>query len=156
MARKKAEKEKPSLLGSIDLLKISEESLNDLVIVPIAFNVGKNYELNVAVKRLSYDEIVDLTKGKSLDKMLMADLFKLRVLATIYDAETQKPMFESIEQIGKKVAPPIVDALYKASDSVNDYTGKLQPKSLTTKQNSSANLSAAESEDQQLSKQEET
>lgn len=131
-------------LSSTDLLGLSDKISTELVPKEIVFTIdGKDYTADIAVKRLSFDEAVDLTRGKDLTDMLMADLHKLRVQKTIYNADTNEPCFQTLESVGKPV-PVIIDAMYKASEAVNDFTGKQQTKHLK-KTNSGANSSVAES-----------
>ena len=119
-----------------------------LVEKQIEFTIdGEDFSSEVLVKRLSYDESVGITRGKNLDKLLMADLVKMRILATIYNKDTQQPLFASLDEVGKS-APQIMDALHRASDDVNDFVGKQQMKHLK-KMNSGANSSSMESADAQ-------
>lgn len=142
-------------LSSTDLLGFSDQVISDLVPKEIVFTIdGKDYTADISVKRLSFDESVDLTRGKNLTDMLMADLHKVRVLQTIYNADTKEPFFPSLERVGK-TSPIIVDAMHKASESVNDFSGKQQTKHLM-KMNSGANSSAVESVEEQSKKQGET
>lgn len=119
-------------IDAVSLLSISDSAVSELVEKEVSFSIGdKDYKANVAIKRLSFDEAVDLTRGKNLDKLLMADLVKTRVLATVYNKDTKEPLFPSLKEVGK-VAPQIIDALHRLSDEVNDYLGKQQVKHLTT------------------------
>ncbi len=131
-------------LSSTALLGLLNNAVLELVPKEIAFTIdGKDYTVNIAVKRLSFDESVDLTRGKDFTSMLMADLHKIRILKTVYNADTSEPLFVDLAGVGKPVSA-IIDAMYKASEEVNDFSGKQQMKHLK-KMNSGANLSAAES-----------
>lgn len=142
-------------LSSTALLGLLGNVSSELVRKEIAFTIdAKDYEVDIAVKRLSFDESVDLTRGEDLTGMLMADLHKIRILKTIYNADTNEPCFSSLDSVGKPV-PAIIDAMYKASEAVNDFSGKQQIKHLK-KTNSGANLLVAESADAQSEKQSET
>lgn len=117
-------------LDAAGLLNLSVDVVSTLVEKEISFSIdGKDYSADVAIKRLSYDEAVDLTRGKKLDKLLMADLAKMRVLATAYNKDTQEPLFKGLDEVGK-AAPAVIDALHRASEEVNDYMGKQQVKHL--------------------------
>lgn len=131
-------------LSSTALLGLLNNAVLELVPKEIAFTIdGKDYTVNIAVKCLSFDESVDLTRGKDFTSMLIADLHKIRILKTVYNADTNEPLFVDLAGVGKPVSA-IIDAMYKASEEVNDFSGKQQMKHLK-KMNSGANLSAAES-----------
>lgn len=135
-------------MKKVDILSFSTGSTAQPVEKQVEFTIdGEDFSSDVLVKRLSYDESVGITRGKNLDKLLMADLVKMRILATIYNKDTQQPLFASLDEVGKS-APQIMDALHRASDDVNDYVGKQQRKHLK-KMNSGANLSSTELADAQ-------
>lgn len=141
-------------LSSAALLGLLDNAVLELVPKEIAFTIdGKDYTVNIAVKRLSFDESVDLTRGQDLTSMLMADLHKIRILKTVYNADTKEPLFVDIVAAGRPVSA-IVDAMYKASEEVNDFSGKQQIKHLK-KMSSGASLSVAESVEAPSEKQNE-
>lgn len=152
MAKNK-EAQKAQKLDVASLLKVSESIVSELKEKEVFFFDGdKEYSSIVWVKSLSYDEVVNLMRGKDPQKVLMADLAKARVVASIFDKETGRPLFTD-KNIGS-AAPQIIDALHKASDEVNDFTGKYLLEKLT-KKNSGANSSSTELAEEQSQKQSE-
>lgn len=133
-------------LSSAELLGLSSDAVSELVPKEVVvFIGGKESAADIKVKRLSYDETVNLTREEDIKHMLMADLIKKRVVATVYNAETNKPLFKTQDDVGK-CAPQIIDALHAASDVVNDFSGKQQAEHLRERTKSSGvSLSAAES-----------
>lgn len=149
MAKNKAQK-KVQKLDATSFLKISSDIVSKLKEKEITFFDGdEEYSVDVSVKVLSYDEVVNLMRGKDPQKVLMADLAKARVVASIFDKETGQPLFTD-KNIGS-AAPQIIDALHKATDEVNDFTGKYLLEKLT-KKNSGVNLSSMELVEEPLQK----
>lgn len=149
MAKNKAQK-KVQKLDATSFLKISSDIVSKLKEKEITFFDGdEEYSVDVSVKVLSYDEVVNLMRGKDPQKVLMADLSKARVLASIFNKDTGKPLFTD-KSIG--LAPPqVIDALHKASDEVNDFTGKHLMEKLM-KKSSGVNLSSMELVEEPLQK----
>lgn len=111
------------------------------------FFIGdKEYSVDVGVKVLSYDEVVNLMRGKDPQKVLMADLSKARVVATIFNKETSKPLFTE-KTVGTAI-PQLIDALHKVSDEVNDFTGKHLMEKLTKKSSGVSSSSTELAEEQ--------
>jgi len=144
-----------SKLNAVGLLDLSKKSVIELVNKEISFSIdGEDYTADIAVKRLSYDESVELFSGKKADKLSTADIVKTRIQQTIFNADTKKLLFETLKDVGP-IVPQILHAMYEASDEVNDFLGKQQMKHLK-KMNSGASSSSTESEEEQLKKQNET
>lgn len=142
--------ELPIKLGLDELLKLSQETVVNLVDKEASFFIGdKEYSVDVGIKVLSYDEVVNLMRGKDPQKVLMADLSKARVVATIFNKETKEPLFT--EKTVGTALPQLIDALHKVSDEVNDFTGKHLMKNLA-KKNSGVSSSSTELEGEQLLK----
>lgn len=147
-------KSKSKVLSTKALLDFSKHVVSEITKKDISFFVGDDeFTATVGVKVLTYDEVVNLMRGKDPQKELMADLVKIRLQASIFDLEKEELMFSDLESIGG-VAPQIIDALHKASDEVNDFSGKYLMEKLT-KKSSGANSSAAESVEEPLKKQSE-
>lgn len=145
---------KRKALSTSALLDFSKQVVSEITKKDISFFVGDDeFTATVGVKVLTYDEVVNLMRGKDPQKVLMADLVKIRLQASIFDLEKEELMFSDLESIGG-VAPQIIDALHKASDEVNDFSGKYLMEKLT-KKSSGANSSAAESVEEPLKKQSE-
>ncbi len=139
--------ELPIKLGLDELLKLSQEIVVNLVDKEASFFVAdKEYSVDVGVKVLSYDEVVNLMRGKDPQKVLMADLSKARVVATVFNKETKKPLFTE-KTVGAAI-PQLIDALHKVSDEVNDFTGKHLMEKLK-KKSSGVNSSSTELAEEQ-------
>ena len=149
--KKKKEFKQVEEVTKLDINKFLQLSINavsNFIEKEISFFVGdQEYTVDVGLKLLSYDEVVNLMKGKDPQKVLMADLIKAQVVASIFNLDTKKPLFTE-KTIGT-AAPQIVDALHQASDEVNDFSGKYLMEKLT-KKNSGANSSLTESVEEQL------
>ena len=147
MAKKKEvdQIKEPVNLGVDELLKLSQDTVVNLIDKEALFFIGdKEYAVNVGVKVLSYDEVVNLMRGKDPQKVLMADLSKARIVATIFNKETKKPLFT--EKTVGVVLPQLFDALHKVSDEVNDFSGKYLMQKLKKKSSgvSSSSMESAE------------
>lgn len=105
------------------MMRLSEGAMQNLVSKEACFFVGdQEYSVEVGVKILSYDEVVNFMRGKDPQKVLMADLTKMRVAASVFDLNTKKPLFN--EKTVGKALPQLIEALHKVSDEVNDFSGK--------------------------------
>lgn len=147
MAKKKGVEqiEEPVNLGVDELLKLSQDTVVNLIDKEALFFIGdKEYVVNVGVKVLSYDEVINLMRGKDPQKVLMADLSKARIVATIFNKETKKPLFT--EKTVGVVLPQLFEALHKVSDEVNDFSGKYLMQKLKKKSSgvSSSSMELAE------------
>ncbi|ALH95591.1 phage tail assembly chaperone family protein, TAC [Acinetobacter equi] len=152
MAKKKEIKqvEAPIKLAINDFLKLSNDAVSELVEKEVFFfHEDKEYSVDVGIKILSYDEVVNLMRGKDAQKTLMSDLIKSRIAASIFNKETKKPLFSN-NDVGK-ILPSLMDALHKASDEVNDFSGKYLMEKLM-KKNSGVNSSSTESVEEQSQK----
>lgn len=146
MAKNKVQK-KAKKLDATSFLQISSDIVSKPKEKEITFFDGdEEYLVDVSVKVLSYDEVVNLMRGKDPQKVLMADLSKARVLASILNKDTGKPLFTD-KTIGS-VPPQVIDALHKASDEVNDFTGKHLMEKLTKKNSGVNSLSTELAEEQ--------
>jgi hypothetical protein len=146
-----------SKLDAAGLINLSNQVAEELHEREISFLVRDEEDTaTVFVKRLSSDENHEIAKIIYDDskKVLVHDMTKIQVQATIFDHTTKQPLFASVEEVGKLV-DPILNALHKASDEVNDFSGKKQIEYLT-KKNSGANSSAAESAEEPSQKPSET
>lgn len=149
MAKKKEvdQIKEPVNLGVDELLKLSQDTVVNLIDKEVLFFIGdKEYVVNVGVKVLSYDEVVNLMRGKDPQKVLMADLSKARIVATIFNKETQKPLFTE-KNVGV-VLPQLFDALHKVSDEVNDFSGKYLMQKLKKKSSGVSSSSTELAEEQ--------
>lgn len=147
MTKEVEQVELPIKLGLDELLKLSQETVINLVDKEASFFIGdKEYSVDIGVKVLSYDEVVNLMRGKDPQKVLMADLSKARVVATIFNKETKSPLFTE-KTVGTAI-PQLIDALHKVSDEVNDFTGKYLMEKLT-KKSSGVNSSSMELAEEQ-------
>lgn len=145
---------KSKVLSTKALLDFSKHVVSEITKKDISFFVGDDeFTATVGVKVLTYDEVVNLMRGKDPQKVLMADLVKIRLQASIFDLEKDELMFSDLKSVGG-VAPQIIDALHKASDEVNDFSGKYLMEKLT-KKSSGANSLAAELVEEPLKKQSE-
>lgn len=142
-------------LDSAQLLALSDSVANTLIEQEISFLVRDEVDTaTVHVKRLSYDENNNLFKDVDLKELPMADFIKMRVQATIYNKDTNQPLFADVAALGK-VLPQIVSALADAAEKVNDWSGKQSSKALT-KTNSGVSSSSTESVDAPSKTQSET
>lgn len=134
----------------------------------ISENTGKNdltfgemVELSgqVFIKRLSYKDIEETSKAykwelnredigqsqiKSIDGRLLC---AAQLLGSVCEDANGKAFFESIDDVYDS-DPIFIEALYKLSDSVNNFSGKSQQKN-SMKMNSGVNSFSMESGDKQ-------
>ena len=137
-------------LNASELLALSSTSLSDLSLKSAKFIInGEDFEADILIKSLSYDEVSNMFKGEDPEKLTVADVVKRRVLLTVYNIDTKEPLYSDIEAVGQ-THPAILNALHDSSDEVNDFLGKnkLKLKSM----NSGANLSSTESVEEPSSK----
>ncbi|OTG85816.1 hypothetical protein B9T31_09475 [Acinetobacter sp. ANC 4558] len=140
-----------STLDIDSLLAMSANITTELVKKEISFFRGdQEFRAIVGVKSLSYDEVVNLVRGKDTSKMLMADVIKIRVQACVYNFDTNELIFPTLDSTGV-AAPQIVDAMYVVADEVNDFVGKYLVEKLA-KKNSGVNLSSTELGEEPLRK----
>lgn len=129
------------------MMQLSEGAMQNLVSKEACFFVGdQEYSVEVGVKILSYDEVVNFMRGKDPQKVLMADLTKMRVAASVFDLNTKKPLFN--EKTAGKALPQLIEALHKVSDEVNDFSGKYLMQKLK-KKSSGVSSSSTESAEKQ-------
>ena len=129
-------------LNASELLALSSTALSDLSPKSAKFIINnEDFEADILIKSLSYDEVSNMFKGEDPEKLTVADVVKRRVLLTVYNLDTKEPLYSDIEAVGQ-THPAILNALHDSSDEVNDFLGKnkLKLKSM----NSGANLSSTE------------
>lgn len=138
---------------SLDILK-DQTGVGECVEKTIYFanKSGETVSGQVFIKILSRDEVVNAPKIYANKKELTIDQHvKALVYASAYSDENTR-LFAKIEETGK-IPNHVLEAIYNASDEVNNFKGK--PLKLKQKTNSSASLSSMESVDEPLKKQEE-
>lgn len=116
---------------------------------------GAPFEGEILIKVLSSDEvakITDILKLKKDEKYTIEQYRAAMLVQSIFESE-DKPFFPDLKSTGL-VSDEMKVAMYLAADEVINFTGKYWI--LTGKQNSTANLSAAESVEEPLQKPEET
>lgn len=132
------------------LLALSSTALSDLFPKSPKFIINdEEFEVDILVKALSYDEVTNMFKGEDPEKITVADVVKRRVLLTVYNLDTKEPLYSDIEAVGQ-THPAIIGAIHDASNEVNDFLGKNKLKLKST--NSGANSSSTESVEEPLSK----
>ena len=137
-------------LNASELLALSSTSLSDLSLKSAKFIInGEDFEADILIKSLSYDEVSNMFKGEDPEKLTVADVVKRRVLLTVYNLDTKEPLYSDIEAVGQ-THPAILNALHDSSDEVNDFLGKNKLK--LKNMNSGANLSSTESVEEPSSK----
>lgn len=137
-------------LNTSELLALSSTTLSDLFPKSPKFIINnEEFEVDILVKALSYDEVTNMFKGEDIEKTTVADVVKRRVLLTVFNADTKKPLCSTIEEVGK-LHPAIISAIHDASDEVNDFLGKNKLKLKST--NSGASSSSTESVEEPSSK----
>lgn len=120
------------------------------VAVSFAGADGAEQAGTVLVKRLSHDERVRAIDAWQLDdktELTVDQVTRAYVFASVYTEEDEK-FFPYIDATGD-VSPEFVAALYKASETVNDYSGKSW---ISNRKNSGASLLSTESVEEQLKK----
>lgn len=120
----------------------------------------------VFIKRLSYKDIEETAKAyqwefdkehfeKSVVKSVNGRLLcAAQLLGSVCEDASGKMFFASIDDVNDS-DPVFIEALYKVSDAVNNFSGKSQSKN-SEKMNSGVNLSLMESVDDQSMKPSET
>ena len=107
------------------------------VLVPISFidkETGEHLEAEVWVKRVTFAGSVEISKAfqyaqvedGDVSRAVSADakrLFAERLRATICEDEAGSPFFESTDQV-YSVSVSLSDALWEATDGVNNFSGK--------------------------------
>lgn len=137
-------------LNTSELLALSSTTLSDLFPKSPKFIINnEEFEVDILVKALSYDEVTNMFKGEDIEKTTVADVVKRRILLTVFNADTKKPLCSTIEEVGK-LHPAIISAIHDASDEVNDFLGKNKLKLKST--NSGASSSSTESVEEPSSK----
>lgn len=116
---------------------------------------GKPFEGEIFIKVLSSEEVANITdilKLKKDEKYTISQYQAAMLVQTVFEGK-DKPFFPDLESTGQ-ISDEMKVAMYFAADEVINFTGKywLSMKS----QNSTANLSAAESVEAPSQKQEET
>ena len=133
-------------LNTSELLALSSTALSDLSPKSPKFIINdEEFEVDILVKALSYDEVTNMFKGEDPEKITVADVVKRRVLLTVYNLDTKEPLYSDIEAVGQ-THPAILNALHDSSDEVNDFLGKnkLKLKSTNSGVNSSSMGSVGE------------
>ena len=129
-------------LNTSALLALSSTVLSDLSPKSPKFIINdEEFEVDILVKALSYDEVTNMFKDEYPEKITVADVVKRRVLLTVYNLDTKEPLYSDIEAVGQ-THPAILNALHDSSDEVNDFLGKNKLKLKST--NSGANSSSME------------
>ena len=137
-------------LNTSALLALSSTVLSDLSPKSPKFIINdEEFEVDILVKALSYDEVTNMFKGEDPEKLTVADVVKRRVLLTVYNLDTKEPLYSDIEAVGQ-THPAILNALHDSSDEVNDFLGKNKLKLKST--SSGVNSSSTESAEEPLSK----
>lgn len=137
-------------LNASELLALSSTALSDLSLKSAKFIINdEDFEADILIKSLSYDEVSNMFKGEDPEKLTVADVVKRRVLLTVYNLDTKEPLYSDIEEVGQ-THPAILNALHDSSDEVNDFLGKNKLK--LKNMNSGANLSSTESVEEPSSK----
>ena len=137
-------------LNASELLAFSSTALSDLSPKSPKFIINdEEFEVDILVKALSYDEVTDMFKGEDPEKITVADVVKRRVLLTVYNLDTKEPLYSDIGAVGQ-THPAILNALHDSSDEVNDFLGKNKLK--LKNMNSGASLSSTESVEEPSSK----
>ena len=137
-------------LNTSELLALSSTALSDLSPKSPKFIINdEEFEVDILVKALSYDEVTNMFKAEDPEKITVADVVKRRVLLTVYNLDTKEPLYSDIEAVGQ-THPAILNALHDSSDEVNDFLGKNKLKLKST--NSGANSSSMESVEEPSSK----
>ncbi|NHB57029.1 hypothetical protein G9F32_03145 [Acinetobacter sp. 194] len=124
--------------------------------VPVKFQSkdGEAFEGEVLVKRLSHNErlkALDVWAIEDKNNITIDQVMRAYVFTSIYSEENE-PFFPDIESTGD-VSPEFMNALYTASEKVNDYSGKMW---ISNQKNSGASLSSTESVDEPSMKQSKT
>lgn len=148
-----------SKLDAAGLIALSNQVAEELYEREISFLVREEEDTaTVYVKRLSSDENHEINKiiADESKKTTWHEMQKIQIQATIYDNQTKKPLFATLEDVGKLV-DPIIQALYTVTEEVNDWSGKKQLEYLVKKtQNSGASSSSTESAEEPSQKPNET
>ena len=88
-------------LNTSALLALSSTALSDLSPKSPKFIINdEEFEVDILVKALSYDEVTNMFKGEDPEKITVADVVKRRVLLTVFNADTKKPLCSTIEEVG--------------------------------------------------------
>ena len=137
-------------LNTSELLALSSTALSDLSPKSPKFIINdEEFEVDILVKALSYDEVTNMFKGEDPEKITVADVVKRWVLLTVFNADTKKPLCSTIEEVGN-LHPAIIGAIHDASNEVNDFLGKNKLKLKST--SSGVNSSSTESVEEPSSK----
>lgn len=116
---------------------------------------GKAFEGEILIKVLSSEEVSNITDILKLkkDEKYTLNQYRDAMLAQVVYESKDKPFFPDLKSTGQ-VSDEMKVSMYLAADKVINFTGKHWIS--TMKQNSSANLSAAESVEKPLQKPEKT
>lgn len=118
---------------------------------------GEECKASVFVKKLSYSESMEINKAYEFEivdgepKYKGLDIARLQagqIMHTICANKEGKKLFNKLEEIYDLI-PEMGFALHAASDSVNNFSGKLRTKN-SPKTNSGVNSSSEGSEEKQL------
>ena len=87
-------------LNTSALLALSSTALSDLSPKSPNFIINdEEFEVDILVKALSYDEVINMFKGEDPEKITVADVVKRRVLLTVFNADTKVRAFKEFENV---------------------------------------------------------